>query len=95
MPNQDVQRLAERYPTRRVLITGATSELGEALALEFARHGSRIGVSGRNPDKVGVAARKVCEVRGDALRSASRSLIAASSRTRRRSSDGPGAASTS
>ena len=67
MPNQDVQRLAERYPARRVLITGATSGLGEALALEFARHGWRIGVSGRSSDKVAVAARKVREVGGDAL----------------------------
>ena len=67
MPNHDVQRLAERYPARRVLITSATSGLGEALALEFARHGWRIGVSGRSPDKVGAAARKVREVGGDAL----------------------------
>jgi NAD(P)-dependent dehydrogenase (short-subunit alcohol dehydrogenase family) len=47
-----MQILANRYPKKRVLITGATSGLGEALALQFARAGFRVGVAGRNPKKI-------------------------------------------
>jgi NAD(P)-dependent dehydrogenase (short-subunit alcohol dehydrogenase family) len=31
-----LRKMGDRYPQRRVLITGATSGLGEALALQFA-----------------------------------------------------------
>lgn len=37
-PSQ-LQKLHERYPRRRAAITGAGSGVGEALALELARHG--------------------------------------------------------
>ena len=44
--------LAARYPQKRVLITGATSGMGEALALQFAAAGFRVAVASRNPAKV-------------------------------------------
>lgn len=47
-----LEKLAVRYPRKRVLITGATSGLGEALALRFARGGFRVAVASRNPEKV-------------------------------------------
>ena len=47
-----LQTLAKRYPGKRVLITGATSGMGEALALQFASAGFRVAVASRNPDKV-------------------------------------------
>ncbi|MDJ0852161.1 MAG: SDR family NAD(P)-dependent oxidoreductase [Myxococcota bacterium] len=43
----------------RVLITGATSGLGEAVALRFAREGARIAVTGRNAEKLERAAERV------------------------------------
>jgi NAD(P)-dependent dehydrogenase (short-subunit alcohol dehydrogenase family) len=62
-----VERLAQRYPQKRVLISGATSGLGEALALRFAQAGFRVGVAGRNPEKVGATAKKVEAYGGTAL----------------------------
>lgn len=47
-----LQKLAARYPRKRVLITGATSGLGEVLALRFAGAGFRVAVASRNPTKV-------------------------------------------
>jgi NAD(P)-dependent dehydrogenase (short-subunit alcohol dehydrogenase family) len=46
-----LQKLSKRYPGRRVLITGATSGLGEALAMEFASAGWRVAVTGRSIEK--------------------------------------------
>lgn len=43
------------YPTRRqetVLITGATSGIGKATAMEFARHGYRLIITGRRAEKL-------------------------------------------
>jgi NAD(P)-dependent dehydrogenase (short-subunit alcohol dehydrogenase family) len=37
--------LEQSYPNKRVLITGATSGLGRALALEFAQRGWKIAVT--------------------------------------------------
>ena len=51
----------QRFPERRVLITGANSGFGEAIALLFARRGWRVAVTGRRPDAVRVAAQKVRE----------------------------------
>ncbi len=53
--------------SERVLITGATSGLGEALALRFAREGARVAVTGRNPDKVKRAAERVAAAGGEVL----------------------------
>jgi NAD(P)-dependent dehydrogenase (short-subunit alcohol dehydrogenase family) len=62
-----IKRLGERYPLRRVLITGATSGLGEALALQFAAAGFRIGVASRNPAKVAATCERVRAAGGEPL----------------------------
>jgi len=60
-------KLALRCPEKRVLITGATSGLGEALALMFARAGFCVAVAGRNPDKTASVVRAVEQAGGRAL----------------------------
>jgi NAD(P)-dependent dehydrogenase (short-subunit alcohol dehydrogenase family) len=62
-----VARLSSRYPARRVLITGATSGSGEALAVLFGRYGWRVAVTGRNREKVALSAKKVRAAGGQAL----------------------------
>ena len=61
------QKLAERYPQKRVLITGATAGLGEALAMRFASAGFRVAVASRNPEKVANTCKKVKEAGGEPL----------------------------
>ena len=51
----------------RVLITGATSGLGEALALRFGGQGARVAVTGRNPEKLRRSAERVAAAGGDVL----------------------------
>lgn len=62
-----LQRLASRYPQKRVLITGATSGLGEALALQFAAAGFNIAVASRNPEKVAATVTQVQQAGGQGL----------------------------
>lgn len=62
-----LQRLSSRYPGKRVLITGATSGLGEALAMQFARAGFRVAVASRNPDKVAATVAQVNAAGGQGL----------------------------
>lgn len=62
-----VGRLRSRHPGRRVLITGATSGSGEAFALLFGQHGWRVAVTGRNPEKVALSAKKVRQAGGEVL----------------------------
>jgi NAD(P)-dependent dehydrogenase (short-subunit alcohol dehydrogenase family) len=52
-------KLETRYPEKRVLITGANSGFGKAMALQFARQGWRVAVTGRRPDAVRAAADEV------------------------------------
>jgi NAD(P)-dependent dehydrogenase (short-subunit alcohol dehydrogenase family) len=59
--------LAARYPGKRVLITGATSGMGEALALQFAAAGFRVAVASRNPDKVAATCERVTAAGGESL----------------------------
>ena len=44
--------LEERFPKKRILITGATTGLGEALACALAARGWRIAISAREQDEV-------------------------------------------
>ena len=62
-----LNKLAQRYPGKRVLITGATSGLGEALAVEFGRAGWRVAVTGRSTDKANHAAKLVTDAGGQPL----------------------------
>ncbi len=62
-----VDTLARRYPQKRVLVTGATSGMGEALAMQFARGGFRVAVASRNPDKVAATCEQVRTAGGDPL----------------------------
>ena len=62
-----LDKLANRYPQKRILITGATSGLGEALALHFARAGFRVAVASRNPEKVARTVEGLEQVGGSAL----------------------------
>lgn len=62
-----VQKLAARYPQKRVLVTGATAGLGEALTLQFAAAGFRVAVASRNPAKVAATAARVEQAGGVAL----------------------------
>jgi NAD(P)-dependent dehydrogenase (short-subunit alcohol dehydrogenase family) len=62
-----LEKLAARYPQKRVLITGATSGLGEALALRFASGGFRVAIASRNPDKVAATCERVQQAGGGSL----------------------------
>src|ERR1700752_4426017 len=62
-----VARLSDRHPARRILITGATSGSGEALAVLFGRHGWRVAVTGRNRERVALSAKKVRAAGGEVL----------------------------
>jgi short-subunit dehydrogenase len=43
-------------PPRTIVITGASSGIGEALALRYARDGARLALLGRNPERLEVVA---------------------------------------
>src|ERR1700757_5071113 len=60
-------RLSSRYPARRILITGATSGSGEALAVLFGRYGWRVAVTGRNRERAALSAKKVRAAGGQVL----------------------------
>src|SRR6201997_4895375 len=62
-----VARLSAPPPARRILITGATSGSGEALAVLFGRHGWRVAVTGRNRERVALSAKKVRAAGGQVL----------------------------
>jgi len=52
-------KLEKRFPHKRVLITGANSGFGKAMAMHFGRNGWRVAVTGRRPDAVHAAAEDV------------------------------------
>jgi NAD(P)-dependent dehydrogenase (short-subunit alcohol dehydrogenase family) len=51
--------LEKRFPQKRVLITGANSGFGKAMAMHFGRNGWRVAVTGRRPEAVRTAAEDV------------------------------------
>ncbi|MDH4042159.1 MAG: SDR family NAD(P)-dependent oxidoreductase [Gammaproteobacteria bacterium] len=62
-----LQKLARRYPHKRVLVTGATNGLGKALALQFAAAGFRVAVASRDPAKVAATVDEVNRAGGEGL----------------------------
>ena len=62
-----MDKLAQRHPNKRVMVTGATSGLGEALAIEFASAGWHVAVTGRSTKKAQGAADLVSQHGGKAL----------------------------
>ncbi len=54
----------KRFKNRVVIITGASSGIGEALAYEFAKLGSKVVIAARNEEKLASVASKIC---GDVL----------------------------
>ena len=59
--------LEHRFPKKRVLITGATSGLGMALSMEFARRGWKIAVTGLDAKEITKVAEAVRAAGGEAL----------------------------
>ena len=62
-----MSKLEERFPEKRILITGATTGFGEALAYQLAERGWKVAVTGRKLDAVKRTAKKVTELGGTGL----------------------------
>jgi len=59
--------LEQRFPRKRVLITGTTSGLGRALSIEFARRGWKVAVTGIDTAGIQQTAAAVRAAGGEAL----------------------------
>jgi NAD(P)-dependent dehydrogenase (short-subunit alcohol dehydrogenase family) len=59
--------LEQRFPNKRVLITGAASGLGKALSLELAKRGWKVAVAGLNTQEVTQTADAVHTAGGEPL----------------------------
>jgi len=59
--------MAKRFEGKRVFITGASSGIGAALALEFARQGARVALAARREDRLEESRRRVETAGGEAL----------------------------
>lgn len=57
------KNLASKYRPTSILITGASSGIGESLALYYAASGTRLFLSGRNRERLHAVA-KACRARG-------------------------------
>ena len=62
-----MSKLEQRFPGKRVLITGATTGFGEALACQLAARGWKVAVTGRKPDAVQRTVDKVNALGGSGL----------------------------
>lgn len=62
-----VWRRRPRLPPKSILITGATSGIGEALAIEYAAPGVALALTGRNAAAL-AAVSATCEARGATVR---------------------------
>jgi A-factor type gamma-butyrolactone 1'-reductase (1S-forming) len=57
----------ERFRDKVALVTGATSGIGKAAAIEWAREGARVVVSGRRTEKGDAVAREIRSEGGEAV----------------------------
>lgn len=62
-----MSRLEQRFPEKRILITGATSGFGEALAYALAERGWRVAVSGREQTEIDRTVARVKELGGEGI----------------------------
>ena len=62
-----MSKLEKRFPNKRILITGATTGFGEALAFQMAKRGWRVAVTGRKLAAVKRTAKQVNELGGTGL----------------------------
>lgn len=56
-----------KFPNKSVLVTGATSGIGEAIALGFAANGARLVVAGRNRERGEALAARIEEMGAESL----------------------------
>jgi len=59
--------MGKRFDGKRVFLTGASSGIGAALAVEFAREGARLALAARRADRLEEVRRKVETAGGEAL----------------------------
>ncbi|HJL34306.1 MAG TPA: SDR family NAD(P)-dependent oxidoreductase, partial [Polyangiaceae bacterium LLY-WYZ-15_(1-7)] len=59
-----VRRMAKRFEGQVAWITGGGSGIGKALALELAREGAHVAVSGRREARLQEVAREVSAIGG-------------------------------
>ncbi len=59
--------MAKRFENQSVFITGASSGIGAALALEFAREGARVALAARREDRINELRDKINGMGGQAI----------------------------